>query len=71
MCVLVCVCVCPWKPGEVSDSLELEFQVVVRHLTGCWEPSAGALKEPQVLLPLSHPSSSSLFNCFYDRLDCF
>jgi hypothetical protein len=31
----------PGRPESVSDSLELELQVIVSHPFECWEPNSG------------------------------
>lgn len=43
MCVTL-VFGCPQKPERVLDPLELEVQVVLSCLDGCWEPSSGRAK---------------------------
>lgn len=46
---------CAQRP-EVSD-LQLELEVVVNHLTHCWEFSLGSLEGKYVLFTLSSLSS--------------
>lgn len=40
----------------MSDPPELELQMVMEHLLGCWETHVDPLEEQQVLLPISNLS---------------
>ena len=54
MHVFMCRCVCHMCVGaqggqrKVLDPLQLELQMIVRHLQRCWEPNSGPLEEQQV-----------------------
>lgn len=50
MCVCVSMCTLVQTSG-VQDPLELELQVVMNFLTGCWQLNSGLLQEQEVLWP--------------------
>jgi hypothetical protein len=55
LCVCVCVCVCashlcliPMRSEDDVGSLELELQIIMSHLWGCWELNLGLLRATHV-----------------------
>lgn len=49
-CVHITCVPCAHGGQKVSDTLELELQMVVSHAWGCWQPNVGPLQEQLVRL---------------------